>query len=84
MPDKQCFKFLLFIVVLLSGFRVRKLHIVLIANCCISHCHAGYFLCTTPQFSILFICNIPVVNLNFHSEKKTALTLDQMAWSDAN
>ena len=44
MPDKQCFKFLLLIAVLLSGFRVRKLHIVLIANCCISHCDAHIFI----------------------------------------
>ena len=42
MADKQCFKFFLLIAVLLSGFRVRKLHIVLTANCCIYLGHAEY------------------------------------------
>ena len=32
MADKQCFKFFLLIAVLLSGFRVRKLQIVIIAD----------------------------------------------------
>ena len=51
MPDKQCFKFLLLIAVLLSGFRVRKLHIVLTANCCIYISRAKYFMyCSLPKF----------------------------------
>ena len=52
MPDKQ---FFLLIVVLLSGFRVRKLHIVLTANCSISHCHAEIFMYYSPNFYSVYL-----------------------------